>query len=196
MGRVAGQAIAVLAGGLSRRMGEDKRWLRLDGEALIARAWRLAEATRARTRTTGEIVISGALASLPAGCTARVIRDGEPERGPLEAIRTVLLALAPAAERVLFIPVDMPLLTAVELERLLVQEGDVVHFSGYELPICVSTSLATRDVVGALARGSRRSVRALIEALAAVTVAANEPCMVNVNTPEEWSALVRSQEAK
>jgi len=88
--------IAILAGGLSTRMGRDKARLRLGGRTLLAHV-------KAAARQTG----------LP----VRVIRrDLVPRCGPLGGVYTALKTTA--AEAVLLLACDMPFVTAPLLARL------------------------------------------------------------------------------
>jgi molybdopterin-guanine dinucleotide biosynthesis protein A len=87
----------ILAGGLSRRMGQDKARVRLGGKSLLAHA-------RAAARA--------------AGLHPRVIRrDLIAPCGPLSGIYTALRTTS--AEGVLFLSCDMPLVTGPLLEEVL-----------------------------------------------------------------------------
>lgn len=90
----------VLAGGESRRMGQDKALVELAGEPLAARALKILRHAGLEAR------IAGARAEL--GGFAPVIADTQPGRGPLGG---VCAALAACEERLaVFLPVDLPLL--------------------------------------------------------------------------------------
>jgi molybdenum cofactor guanylyltransferase len=89
----------VLAGGLSSRMGTDKALICFDGEPLVARAL----STLCRAGLTASI--AGARTDLTAFGT--VVEDrGE---GPLSGICAGMAATS--AETVVFLPVDLPLMT-------------------------------------------------------------------------------------
>lgn len=108
-------AALVLAGGLSRRLGRDKRGVELDGRTLLARTVDLVRPLVA------EVYVSvREEGGLPDGfgvdgLTPR-IPDAVPGIGPMGGILTALETL----ERpVLALACDMPLLTRAALERLL-----------------------------------------------------------------------------
>ncbi len=102
---VPGLTVLILAGGRSRRMGQDKLWMTLDGMPLVERV------ARRMLPLAGEVLFSArdderftALsARLQAeGCPSRVVNDRFPDAGPLaglhaglaEAQNDLLLALA------------------------------------------------------------------------------------------------------
>ena len=106
---------AVLAGGRSTRMGRDKALVDLGGRTLIEHALALLRAMGA------EPVIAGNRPDLSA--FAPVLNDLHPGCGPLSGIEAALTwADEQGADRVLFLPVDLPLLPPVVL-RLLVERA-------------------------------------------------------------------------
>ncbi len=181
----ASVAIVVLAGGKSSRMGVDKRGLIVGGQTLLARACALGEATLVSTGREGQVVISG---SDLEPCRFRTVPDRALGRGPLEAMASVMEALAGAVSAFIFLPVDMPLLCASDLQRLMHSDAPACCFSGYELPLWLSANTAPH--VEAAANGSRRSIRSLLELLQpALLEPPPERHMLNTNTPEDWSQL-------
>lgn len=102
---------AILAGGESRRMGEDKAWLRFDGETLLGRA--IATVRRAGV---SEIFISGrpGVDYSQFGCP--VLLDVEAGFGPVAGIERALRAAQ--CPLVLVLAVDMPLITVELLNKL------------------------------------------------------------------------------
>jgi molybdopterin-guanine dinucleotide biosynthesis protein A len=92
----------VLAGGQSRRMGRDKALEVFGGRPLIEIA---LETLRQAGVQAG---IAGARSELSG--FAAVVDDPEPDQGPLAGICAAMEATS--AERVVFIPVDLPLLPA------------------------------------------------------------------------------------
>src|SRR5690606_1963295 len=103
LSRPRGRAI-VLAGGRSRRMGADKRFLLKDGRTWLEQAVRLAAA--ATGQPLDEVWISG---ETPQGTG---VPDLRPVLGPLEGIRSVIahyhLRLN-EGEPLLVLAVDQPL---------------------------------------------------------------------------------------
>jgi molybdenum cofactor guanylyltransferase len=109
-----------MAGGKSRRFGQDKALLTIHGETLLARALRiLAEVTRER------LIIGPPERAAQAG-GAPVIPDEFPETGPLGGIYTALHAAA--NDWLVVVACDMPFLNPDLLRYLLslAPDSDVV----------------------------------------------------------------------
>jgi molybdopterin-guanine dinucleotide biosynthesis protein A len=98
---MASLTIAINAGGMSRRMGQDKAFLPVGGVPMI---WRVIHATAALDATDTIIVTRNSARF--AGFTAFVVEDIWPVGGVLGGIHTALTA-APS-DYVLMLPVDMP----------------------------------------------------------------------------------------
>jgi molybdopterin-guanine dinucleotide biosynthesis protein A len=92
---------AVLAGGASRRMGQDKAALLLDGEPLLARVVR-----RLRAVTPEVLVVGPTERRSLVPTDVPVVPDDRPGLGPLGAIATALRASAASA--VVVVACDMP----------------------------------------------------------------------------------------
>ncbi|MCX6023428.1 MAG: molybdenum cofactor guanylyltransferase [Chloroflexi bacterium] len=94
---------AVLAGGMSRRLGRDKALLELGGLTLLERA------IATLGSLADEVIVIGpeGRASFAAG--ARVVPDAYPTAGPLGGIATALEAAT--TDRVLIVACDMPFLS-------------------------------------------------------------------------------------
>jgi len=108
----------------------------------------------------------------------KCIPDAAPDQGPAVAMRHVLQELS-AYQGVLFVPVDMPLLTPDCLRMLLTQKKGA-FFDGRPLPAyVVATSLrsAATAVHELLAQAGARPISSPKGA---------EQFLVNLNTPDEW----------
>lgn len=173
----------VLAGGLGRRMGGDKALVELDGVALLhyplaALAGVVAErAVVAKADTK--------LPALPAG-VAHWVEPAVP-RHPLTG---VLHALRTAAGRsVLCCAVDLPLLDAATLERLLgAAAGDaacvVPRVAGRLEPLCALWHPAALPRLEALGPGPRMG-EAVVAAGAHEVAFADPRPFSNLNAPED-----------
>lgn len=162
----------VLAGGRSTRMGRDKALLNWRGVSLIDHVCRVL-----REAGVDRVVVSGERPGYDC------LPDLEPDRGPGFAVSGVLAAL-PESASALVVPVDMPLLTAGLLQRLLAFPA--ASFLGYPLP-CV---LPTRAPGGGALQGD--SVKALLRAAGYVALPVapeEETLLVNTNTPEDWQGI-------
>ncbi len=104
--------VAVIAGGKSRRMGQDKAHLLVDGLPLLARTVFAAQTVAARVLIVGR--------SPEAGFSGvEFLDDAAPGLGPLGGIATALWHAKGAAAAVLALACDMPRLTPETLQWLL-----------------------------------------------------------------------------
>src|SRR5512138_1576155 len=101
----------ILAGGASSRMGQDKCWLKVDGQSLLMRQVALLQALQ-----PAEIFISGQPGRDYSRTGCQVLFDRVPACGPVAGLEVALLAAGSAL--LLTIPVDMPCLTPSILLKL------------------------------------------------------------------------------
>ena len=186
---------AIMAGGKSRRMGQDKAWIELDGEPLIARVAGVLK------QVADEVLI---VANDPAYASLglRVVPDRFPEGGALGGIATGVGAAS--YDRVLVAACDMPFLST-EVWRLLLDhryDADVIipRIGGeYETLHALYSKTCVAPMERALAAGKLRvisffeevRVRAVDEAELRVA----DPTLrafTNVNTPEELASALRA----
>lgn len=154
----------ILAGGKSSRMGQDKAWLEIGGQSLLARQIRLA-----RTLGATEIFISGRPDQnfAPMGCP--VLIDRFPEAGPLAGIERALNACSNLL--LLVLAVDMPLVTEDLLRSIIAPStklgGVIPRVAGYIEPLAAiypktaaklaTDLLANRSIPGGfVAPGAKR----------------------------------------
>lgn len=157
----------ILAGGASRRMGQDKATIDLNGATFLTQAISLLETVGAAS-----IVVLGR-PDLP---------HGVPDRAPLSGPATALvdyLSTMPDGSRHLVLPVDMPALSTAALSRLLMQQ-DWACFEGHMLPMLAiggdkpePTPRRLRDLLN-MKKASCLSIRQ-----------ADRHGFVNLNTPDE-----------
>lgn len=162
--------VCILAGGGSRRLGRDKTRLKLGRQTLLARARALAAA---------------------AGLACRVIRrDAVPRSGPLGGVITALRSTKAAA--VIFLPVDMPFVTAKLLERCKDHPGRVVFTQtsrGAGFPFRLDRELL--PIAEQQLAGGEHSLQSLARKLRARRLrlsAAEARQLFNINTPADWEA--------
>ena len=101
----------ILAGGKSSRMGQDKAWLQVDGESLLARQIRLVREVGA-----SEVFISGRANTDYSRFDCRVLQDRLVDAGPLAGIESALAASS--SSLLLVLAVDMPKMQVGLLRRL------------------------------------------------------------------------------
>ena len=159
----------ILAGGQSRRMGEDKTRLRVGRRTLLGHARALA-------------------ADL--GLKCRVVRvDRRAGNGPLGGIETALRSAR--AARILFLSCDMPFLTVALVERLLEVEHSAVFAESEKMagfPFCLSKGVLPS--VEECIEGGELSVQAFASRHGyRVRISRCDwPQLTNINTPAQLAA--------
>lgn len=178
-------AAVILVGGKSTRMGRDKALLPYKGKRLVDV---MAEVVREAGIET--IYVSGEIDgydSLP---------DLLEERGPMGGICSSAVRLHNQYQRILFIPVDMPLLSA-ELIHLLMTQPVTCHFEHHPLPCLLALDKKTMRQLDAsaqtLAHKQKLSVQSFLADLGAQVIeipASLEKALTNTNTPEQWQEVM------
>ena len=163
-------AIAILAGGLSTRMGRDKAQVRLGQRTLLR-----------HVRATAQLL----------GLPTRVIRrDVVPSCGPLAGIYTALVSSVAEAE--LFLSCDMPFVS----EQLL---REIIQRSKFgQRPVCVAGAgrvgfplilpRRCKEVVKRRIESRDLSVQSLVRGVRAVRVKGTPRELANINTPQDLAA--------
>ncbi len=179
MGNCAG---AILAGGKSSRMGEDKVGLRLNGHTLLRHMEDLLK----------EADIENIYISHPDH-----IPDDIVGLGPLSGIHAILKVAAEHHKHVLFVPIDMPCLTAVQIGRLMSapDSASLVHFDSHKMPFRLSADNKWRELAEGLLQTKKNvslgHFQKQIAARLLVTLkAGEEACFQNMNTPQEWNTFM------
>ncbi|MBI4497370.1 MAG: molybdenum cofactor guanylyltransferase [Chloroflexi bacterium] len=182
---------AVLAGGRSRRMGQDKALLRLAGRTLLERA---LDTLRSVAQ---EVLVIGPPERAALAGGARLVPDAFPGTGPLGAIATALQAIQ--SDRAVLVACDMPFLSAPLLRYL------VACSEGYD--VTLPRTAAHTEQLHAVYH--RACLPAILEQLAAgdlkidrffakvrvryvdeTELRAIDPdlrSLWNLNTPEDWA---------
>jgi molybdopterin-guanine dinucleotide biosynthesis protein A len=179
----------ILAGGRSRRMGQDKLPLKVGDATLLDR---VHDALAPRC---AEVLVVGAGGYAPTG--VRRVPDLRPGQGPLAGIETGLSA---ASHRSAFVAAgDMPFLTGELVGCLLgllsaSVSAAVPYLGGRPHPLCAAYGREIRSAVSAALDRDVRSVREFLEGLAGVLYVEEkelrsfgEPdlLLTNVNSPED-----------
>lgn len=183
---------AVLAGGLSSRMGSDKALLQLNGITLLERSVALL-----RQCGADQVLVSGR-PDHPLG-----VPDLLPHCGPPGAVLSLLHWLEQRTQLdgapLLLVPVDMPLLTPVVMKPLL-DAAATTTSCRYQQEIFPCVVPATRELLLHLrqlfdkvqAPGGERSMRALFSFLKCRELPienAGRALLANINTPEDWRGI-------
>jgi molybdopterin-guanine dinucleotide biosynthesis protein A len=203
-------SVLLLAGGRSRRMGQDKVWLALDGVSLVERV------VRRVLPVAGEILFSASapepFAALVSalreqGVPARVVTDRFPGAGPLAGIHAGLTAAR--HDLLLALAADIPFVNLALIEQMigLASGFDAVvphvpHPTTGELTWEPLHALYRRSCLPAietrLAAGERQvlcfypDIRT--RSVTVEEIACCDPdglSFLNVNTPEDWQRAQR-----
>ena len=182
---------AILAGGKSRRMGQPKALLEIDGIPVIDR---VAQVLR---QITSELLIIVSLDASPVELNisgAKIITDQAPNRGPLMAIFTALQATS--ASHCLVLACDLPLITVpilAEMIRVVDTYDAVVPLTGngYE-PLCSVYTQSCLPVIKSRIERNQLSVHQLLTDLRIYAfsewqeVDPTGSAFLNMNTPADY----------
>ncbi len=190
-------AVAIMAGGLSQRMGATKADLKLGPQTL------LEHIARASTEAGADPVIVVGRARPENWQLDNVvfITDMAPALGPIGGLQTALTWASDKAlggrTSIAAIACDMPLLSAdairwlIGLEHLVAPGVSVVNDGRVEPLFSVYSTVCLAQVEARI-RSGRRSLSGLIEDLGFAKVEAPgwiQPLLENVNTPDEWKRI-------
>ncbi len=181
---------AVLAGGGAARYGGVPKGLLplRSGTTIIAR-----EIAELRAGGIDDVVIVANDPQPYASAGLRVIPDLRPGKGPLAGIEAALADRARRSEAVLFLPCDLPGITAAVISKLIQAFVDSPALAAVAVterffwqPLCTVVHNAAAPAVSRALDAGRLRVRGLWEALDALPVHFDDPApFFNVNTPED-----------
>jgi molybdopterin-guanine dinucleotide biosynthesis protein A len=182
----------VLAGGQSRRMQRDKATLEFGGETQLARAVRLVGRCAAATFVSVRADQQDDAERRRFPQIVDQIADAGPAAG-------ILAALAARPDHAwLVVAVDLPLLDAATLERLIAARVPGALATAYRSaedglpePLCAIWEPASRGPLAAFVAGGRSCPRKFLLMHAAPLVELSAPgALANVNTPADYAAAL------
>lgn len=191
----------ILAGGRSRRMGENKAKMMFGGEPLLTRV------ARRLSPAVDDLLVIGPSSLAPLAPRARVVEDALPAIGPLGGLYTALTATTSA--HIFLVACDMPFISLSLVRAMLAfarthSDADVVALEadGHVQPLHAVYSRACLPAVERALKASDHSLHALLAhltfaAIDAETVRCEDPTGLstfNVNTPEDWEKALRLDE--
>ncbi|XOV79889.1 MAG: molybdenum cofactor guanylyltransferase [Aestuariibacter sp.] len=168
----------VLSGGQSKRMGQDKAQLSALGKTMLNR-------TREVLLQAGAVEV---VVSRNAGMTGE-IADIYPACGPLSGIHAVCSQLP--NQNLLFVPVDLPLLSKTELQRLAKAGSEnqcLTRFTGHNLPLFVKNTESFRKAITCqLVHEKQYSVGHFCRQFPLAEITSQETqTLFNSNTQSQW----------
>lgn len=169
--RIAG---VVLAGGRSSRMGRDKAFLDFGGKPLIDHMMELL-----RNSGLDDVYVSGDIDGYPS------ISDTQSFNGPACAIADVMAHFT-GYDGVLFVPVDMPLLSVGVLEALMKSDGGG-YFEQWPLPAFITQPCVVDNAYSVQKLLDEQGIKSL------EIPAQYKAEMQNFNTPEDWKKVTRHE---
>ncbi|MDC8831465.1 molybdenum cofactor guanylyltransferase [Alteromonas gilva] len=176
----------ILAGGRSSRMGKDKATVRIGQRTMLDITRSLLDAAP----LNNHIVVGGEFADWSEECYGH-----GPGRAICEVMMSTAIADSFAPDYVLFLPVDMPLLTAQTLRKLIdlaKEKQRAVYFDAHYLPLVIPLNEVTINPLKSLTKSQPSpSVRRVLNTLGAYpanfTGATAE--LANINSPADLTAL-------
>jgi len=170
-------AAVILAGGASRRMGEDKASQIWNGQRAVDIA-----ASCARDAGAAFVMTAGADHGLP------FVLDPSPQAGPVAGVIAALPRLrAQGADRMLLLAVDAPLLRPGDLRVLAAASGAGAVYAGFPLPAALRLDAIPVDAE------NDWPLRRLVERAGATTLPCPEALaqrLKGANTPQDREALM------
>lgn len=189
----------VLAGGASRRMGEDKAALDLGGQPMLTRI-----VTEMRRRCDPITVVaatdSPAYAAFADEPGLRWVTDEGPGTGPLGALAAGLTAAAADGVPVAFVcATDMPLLRAELVDELVAGLGPdddavIAEDAARQHPLAAVYRSSCAGRLAELVAGGERRLLAALDGMTVHRVGVSDPTwLTNVNAPEDVHRLRRDK---
>lgn len=168
---------ALLAGGLSSRMGQDKSTLKWNGVTLLEHSYAILQATQCQ-----DIVVSHNSGS--------GVKDRFPQCGPLGGIDAVLQHVSSNCWLTV-VPVDMPKLQSaslVALQQFAERHQQACYYENCFLPCVIPANESVkRYVEQQLVSQSNLTIRGVLNLVNAVALPPTFPeTLINTNTPEQW----------
>ena len=179
-------------------MGKEKAWLPVGAEVMLQRVVRIV------AETCQPIVVVArkgqSLPELPRSVV--VVRDSQPERGPLQGLHDGLAAISADSEPAFVTGCDAPLLTPSVIQhianRLDDREIAVPVHEGLPQALMAAYHISVHAQVADLLASGQRSLRSLLKVcdtleISTETLRRVDPqlrCLLNCNRPEDYQAVL------
>jgi molybdopterin-guanine dinucleotide biosynthesis protein A len=170
-------------------MGRPKAWLPVAGEPMLLRV------VGVLSDVVSPVVVVAAdgqdVPPLPTG--VELVRDPEPDRGPLQGLAAGLAAVADRADAAFVAACDLPFLSPALVRTTLaaldgfdaaVPETERPH------PLAAAYRVGVLQTVEAMLAAGERRMTDLLARIRARRISVDDPALLrNVNTPEEYDRL-------
>lgn len=193
-------AAVLLAGGSSRRMGQDKALLPVNGfRHLGERNWQQLIALKPAALWLSRQPHQTDLGLIsPSECGYKILADTISEAGPLAGIQAAIeQALLDNITEIILLPVDMPHIRSRDLQQLIRSGRAASQAACYQqgsLPICLPLYLPVSQTLLHWLNeqlqnpAARRSVGSLINTFVTLQLPSpGDHVLTNTNTPDEWA---------
>lgn len=179
----------ILAGGMSRRMGQDKAQLQYAGKSLLHHATQ-----QLHQLGLGKVVVSGS--KIPGA-----VPDVVAHKGPLGAIYSVLSQVEIRDYQYLLCSaVDMPNLPSKTLQTLVnasMADGQSHYYENHPLPCCIKVQPDHLEVARRQIEQNRdMSLRHFFESIDCrpLTATCDQGAFFNANNPQQWQQFMLSKQ--
>jgi len=177
---------AILAGGKSSRMGEDKADLQLHGKNLLEIMRQILNASGMK-----DIYIS----------SPNNIKDIIANCGPLSGVHAILNNISDEYDYVLFIPIDMPELKVNLLKKLILaaeEKADLIYFTSHRMPFILKNEKKWLKLVQEILLNENNFSLGYFQSKIAnqqqIKISSDEEKFFNnINTPLEWKKFKKGE---
>jgi len=182
-------AAVILNGGQSSRMGTDKSQLQLHGKPLIYMAHQLLQKAG-----IFDIYVSAnfeRIESSENNHNYKYIKDINLNRGPLSGIQASLIHLK-QYHHIVFIPVDMPLISSAMITHLLQYKlAEANYFEANHFPLLIQNNNNIRLLIKNHIQQNQLAIHQFLDAINAKSIKNIFPDQqfLNANTPEQWQEI-------
>jgi FdhD protein len=175
-------AVAVLAGGGSRRMGRDKAAVEVEGRTLLERTLRAAGSVAS---PGAPVTVVGSPSSPTSAALGRWVPDLRPDEGPLAGLETALV-VAGDMDAVLVVGVDHPWLEPAVLNSLI---DSLLATPDHLDAVVLGTGDGPQPLLGAYRPSARHPIGALLDTGERRLHTLLDHLRLEVLTPDRWRHL-------
>ncbi len=187
----------VLCGGDSRRMGQSKAWLMLNGQSILERV------VTTVSSVCSEVVVAGRSGKSlpPLSIPVRYAYDDSKYAGPLAGMAAGMTLLEPTCDAVIVVACDHPLVQTKFLQALIDALGDemavVPEYEDRAYPLLGVYRISTLSTLKSQLASKNFRAMDFVRDCGAKLISAKDVAhedgglmsLKNVNTPEDWQRI-------